>query len=393
MNGRDCDIAIVGGGLAGGLIALALAKQRPEVTVRLFEAGPSVGGQHRWSWFSRDMSREGKLLMRNFSVTRWNDGYDVRFPGDRQTLDTRYRSLSSDDFAAGLAAALRAGTVRTNCPVEAFDANGVTLKGGERVTAGAVIDCRGFAPTPHLTGGWQVFHGQYVRTEGNHGVKRPMIMDASVGQTDSYRFVYLLPIGDRELLMEETYYQAHPRVDEEALTRRLGRYAGKKYWKYEVQRVETGVLPIIAGGDFEAWQDERRIAGVARAGTHAGFLHPLTGYTLPFAVESALAVGRQADLSGPALAAMLEQRARAHWRTTRFYRRLATIVFGGARPSKRWKLFARFYDLPEPLIERFYAARSTRRDRLRILCGKPPVSPLRAVRALLTARTPLTSDA
>ena len=36
-----CDIAIVGGGLAGGLIALALRRKRPDCDVRLIEeTGP-----------------------------------------------------------------------------------------------------------------------------------------------------------------------------------------------------------------------------------------------------------------------------------------------------------------------------------------------------------------
>ena len=32
-----CDLAIVGGGLAGGLIALAVARQRPELKIVLIE--------------------------------------------------------------------------------------------------------------------------------------------------------------------------------------------------------------------------------------------------------------------------------------------------------------------------------------------------------------------
>jgi len=56
-------------------------------------------------------------------------------------------------------------------------------------------------------------------------------------------------------------------------------------------------------------------------------------------------------------------------------------------------MFRRFYSLSDGLIERFYAARSTRADKVRILCGKPPVSPLRAVGALLTSRPRLREDA
>ena len=389
MSARTCDMAIVGGGLAGGLIALAVTEKRPDLTVRLFEAGAVLGGNRRWSWFSSDLTREGRALMKRFPAVRWNDGYDVRFPDDRRRLDSHYRSLASADFAAALERLLPEGTIRANCRAAAFDAAGVALDGGERIAARAVIDCRGFAPTPHLSGGWQAFYGQHVRTARPHGVMRPVIMDASVGQTGGLRFVYLLPLGEHELLLEDTYYQPRGSLDEEAMIRRLARYAGKNRWDCEVLGVETGVLPVISGGDFEPWQAERRIAGVARAGAHAGFLHPLTSYTLPFAVETALAVARAADLPGPELAAMLEERARAHWERTRFHRRLATLLFGAARPNRRWKMLARFYDLPEPLIERFYAARTTRADRLRILCGTPPVSPLRAVRALLTSRPTL----
>jgi len=44
----------------------------------------------------------------------------------------------------------------------------------------------------------------------------------------------------------------------------------------------------------------------------------------------------------------------------------------------------RFYRLPEPLIGRFYAGRSTFRDKARILAGRPPVPIGRAIRALLS---------
>ena len=36
----QCDVAIVGGGLAGGLLALALAKKRPDCDVRLMAGRP-----------------------------------------------------------------------------------------------------------------------------------------------------------------------------------------------------------------------------------------------------------------------------------------------------------------------------------------------------------------
>jgi lycopene beta-cyclase len=146
---------------------------------------------------------------------------------------------------------------------------------------------------------------------------------------------------------------------------------------------------VVTGGDFAAFQRDQRIDGVGVAGARGGFVHPLTSYTLPFAVESALAIAAADDHSGERLATMLEERARRHWRATRFYRRLGAMLFGAAAPEHRWRVFARFYRLPEPLIERFYAGRSTLADRARILCGRPPVPIGRALGALATSQSPL----
>ena len=45
----------------------------------------------------------------------------------------------------------------------------------------------------------------------------------------------------------------------------------------------------------------------------------------------------------------------------------------GAAPAARRKVLERFYRLPEPLIERFYAGDLTRADQARILIGRPPI--------------------
>lgn len=393
MSGRRCDIAIVGGGLAGGLIALALQRARPEIAVRVVEAGKSAGGNHRWSWFASDLDAEGEALMRPLRTARWDEGYDVAFPGHIRRLATPYRSLASEDFAAALARELPPGTIDSGKPVRALLPDSVVCEGGETIAARAVIDCRGFEPTPHLCGGWQVFLGRHMRTAAPHGVERPVIMDATVDQLGGYRFVYVLPLGADELFIEDTYYQDTPMLDRSALSRRIDGYCERHGWTGELLGSETGVLPVVTGGDFRRWQAERRVEGVARAGAHAGFIHPLTSYTLPFAVETALAVAREGDLPGDQLAAMLEARARAHWKRTRFYRRLGSMLFGAARAHERWRVFGRFYHLDEKLIERFYAARSTRADRMRVLCGRPPVPLGRALGALTSSRPPLVKAA
>ncbi len=67
-------------GLAGGLIALALRRARPELSVVLIEQDEVLGGNHRWSWFATDLPDGGEALLAPFRKTEWA-GYDVRFPG------------------------------------------------------------------------------------------------------------------------------------------------------------------------------------------------------------------------------------------------------------------------------------------------------------------------
>ena len=119
MSGRHCDIAIVGGGLSGGLIAAAIALQRPEITLRLIESGKRLGGNHRWSWFDTDLSPAGRELLMPFRKNEWDKGYDVGFPDHIRRLSTPYRSMSSPDFDAALRRALPWASIRLSATVAA----------------------------------------------------------------------------------------------------------------------------------------------------------------------------------------------------------------------------------------------------------------------------------
>ena len=70
---------------------------------------------------------------------------------------------------------------------------------------------------------------------------------------------------------------------------------------------------------------------------------------------------------------------------------LSTMLFGAASPKGRYKVLERFYHLPQGLIERFYAGRSTWADRARILVGKPPVRIGAAIASLTGRGCPLAS--
>jgi len=204
MSIRHADIAILGGGLAGGLIALALRKARPDCDLLLVEQDNVLGGNHVWSFFGSDVGKAGRELLAPMVDGAWS-GYSVRFPQYQRDLSTSYYSMTSARFDAAIRAALPADAILTGARVLAAGTGAVTLADGTRIEAGAVIDARGIRLQGQLSGGWQKFLGQRVKLAQPDGLTKPIVMDATVEQVDGYRFVYCLPFGPDEIFIEDTY--------------------------------------------------------------------------------------------------------------------------------------------------------------------------------------------
>jgi lycopene beta-cyclase len=380
-----CDVAIVGGGLAGSLIALALQAKRPDCDVRIVEAGATLGGDHVWSFFGSDVAQADRWLVAPLVVHAWR-GYDVAFPNLTRQIDATYYSLTSERLDAVVRARLPERALILNARVLAVSATAVVLADGDRIEAGAVIDCRGPGDLATLELGWQKFVGQELALAAPHGAAGPTVMDATVEQIDGYRFVYCLPFGERRMFVEDTYYSDTPDLDGTAIGARIADYAQGRGWQVEaVVRGEAGVLPITLGGDFDGyWRSTG--SNIAKAGMRAGLFQPATGYSLPDAVRLAIRLAAQSDLSGAALASFTHDYARTAWKRGAFYRMLNAMMFRAGDPAERWRIIERFYRLDPMLITRFYAGRSSLKDKARILTGKPPVPVASAIRVLRTTQ-------
>lgn len=356
-------LVIAGGGLAGCLVALALARLRPEVPFVLVEQGERFGGDHVWSFFDADVAAEDRWLVEPIVAARW-ESYDVRFPKRARTLPTPYNSTRSELLDAIVRERLRPDQYRL----------------GARADESTIdVDARGAAALDALDLGWQKFVGRHVRLATPHGLDRPIVMDACVDQSDGYRFVYCLPFAEDRLLIEDTYYSTDPALDRAALGARIEAYAEAQGWRVAaIEGEEAGVLPVAMGGDFDAFWPEGEWR--ARIGLRGGFFHPMTGYSLPDAVRIALLIARQRDFS--VLPRLLRAEARRLWGARGFYRLLARMLFRAAEPVERYRVLQHFYRLDPVLIERFYAGGTTLADKARILSGRPPVPVLRALRAL-----------
>lgn len=350
------DIFIIGGGLSGLLTAWRILDVNPDITIQLHEARSDIAGDHTWSFNETDIAPELRVWLKPFVAYRW-DRYDVQFPKRRRTLEVAYCTGNSDTLRA--------------CMQPFIDSGRLIVETGRAVMAtdieGPVIDASGYTPRADEFPGWQKFVGRVIRTAVPHGLDHPVIMDATVEQIDGYRFVYLLPFTDREILVEDTYFSDSANLSENEIGARLDDYIAAKGWSdHTVLRHEKGVLPMMMATD--------RKDASTKIGLGGGFAVAATGFTVPHAVEVADYIARVIAREGvQSVATAIPEFRRQHIRRERYARLLNRMFFRAGTPAQRYKILQRFYGFREGLIRRFYRNGLRRRDKARIVIGKPPV--------------------
>ncbi|HVU52189.1 MAG TPA: lycopene beta-cyclase CrtY [Polyangia bacterium] len=363
---------ILGGGLSGGLAALALADAGRGAGVVVVEAGDTLGGNHTWSCHETDLDEAGRAIVTPLIAHRW-PRHVVRFPGRERRLEGGYLTVTSERFERLVRERLaRAGaTVLTGARAVEVGARGVRLADGRALEADVVLDARGPELAPRVAGGgFQKFVGVEVALEDDGPWDAPVVMDASVEQIDGFRFVYVLPFSRRHVLVEDTVYSEHGRLDADELERRAVAYAEQHGARVaRVLRREVGVLPLPAERPREVGSPVAGPRPLA-IGYRGGFFHGVTGYSLPEAARVAQAIARGA--TPQETAAALDALVRERGRQRSLERLLARLMFGAMPPSTRWTALERFYRLPSATIARFYASRTTAVDRARLLLGRPP---------------------
>ncbi|WP_410217251.1 lycopene beta-cyclase CrtY [Paracoccus sp. (in: a-proteobacteria)] len=375
------DIVLAGAGLANGLIALALRKARPDLSVLLLDQADGPADGHTWSCHDTDLAPHWLDRLVPIRKGNWPD-QEVRFPQFSRRLRAGYGSIDGP----GLAGLVRqtGAEIRWSSTIRDLDGAGVTLQDGTHIAASCVIDGRGAKPSPHLAVGFQKFVGIEIETDSPHGVRRPLIMDATVPQQDGYRFIYLLPFSPTRILIEDTRYSDGGALDNEALAAASHAYARERGWTGREVRRESGILPIALAHDAPGfWGDHA--TGPVPVGLRAGLFHPVTGYSLPYAAQVADLVAdlaRAGRLTTDSLRDAVQDFALKRAQQDRFLRLLNRMLFRGCPPERRYTLLQRFYRMPEGLIERFYASRLTTVDQLRLVTGKPPIPLSRAFRCL-----------
>ena len=371
MPDSHLDLALVGGGLQNGLVALAALAARPDARVAIFERGGSLGGNHTWCFHQDDVPEAARPWIEPLVARAW-PGYEVRFAAYERALASTYACITAkrfDEVVRARVAAAPNASVHLGAEVIAVEPGRAVVRDGARtreVRAATVIDARG-PDRAGGTGGWQKFVGLELALARPHGLDVPILMDATVDQLDGFRFVYVLPLAPDRLLVEDTCFSDGAQLDAAAMHARVLAYAEARGWHArEIVREERGVLPMT-------WDAEVTppVPGLVSGGYGGGWFHPVTGYSFPIALRLAAAVGEaigRGDDAAAAVAALVP----AHRAQLRFARRLVWMMFRWFPPERRAGVLEHFYRLPEDSVRRFYALALTGRDRARLFLGRPP---------------------
>ncbi|MDH3207151.1 MAG: lycopene beta-cyclase CrtY [Gemmatimonadota bacterium] len=363
------DYALAGGGLQNGLLALALRAWQPNVRIALLERENRLGGNHTWCFHRGDVSEESHRWLSPLVEHQW-DGYRVAFPGAEHRIDEPYFGVSSDRFHSVVAGAIEGhadSQLFLATDVAGLGPHSLTLDSGAEVTATVVVDARGpLRASGSAPAGYQKFLGLEIELEEPHDLDLPVLMDATVDQSEGYRFFYLLPMGPRRVLVEDTYFSDSPQLALDPLRDGVLSYAARRNWRVAaIRREESGVLPMPWSGTFRP-----QSSGPLLGGYRGGWFHPGTGYSFPVAARlAAFVASRPPDaLFGEELLDF----SRRHQRQVAFTQTLNRLLFRWYPPSRRRAIFERFYRLPATTIQNFYALRLNRADQFRLLFGRPP---------------------
>ncbi len=378
MGEFDYDLVFAGCGLASGLSAFLIRKERPTARILVLDAGRPTEWDQTWSF----QTVPGRLQETGSAVFQapeqswlapflsgyWSR-YEVKFPGLRRVMNLPYASIRYQDFIQQLRLSL-GPCYREGVWISQVEPQAVTLHDGTKIRARCVVDARGWGSADaSLPSGYQKFVGLQLQLQEPHGLKHPILMDATIPQEDGFRFMYVLPWTENTMLIEDTHYSRDPAIDFEAYEKEILHYAQKQSWVLDkVIGSEQGALPIPLYGQ------ERPDTGIIPTiGVRAGLFHPTTGYSIYESIMIAEWLAREAKWDAKDLSRKLNKLTSERWRQHEFYRRLNNMLFLASVDDQRYRVLEKFYEHEEGLVARFYSGQTNARDKLAILSGKPPV--------------------
>ncbi len=362
VRGRREGVLIAGGGLAGCLAALAMARYRPEVPLLIVEERERFGGEGYQSWFDAEVEGPEAALVRPLAAQAW-PGFYIAFPGFSRKLKADCAGFDGASLHTAMLATLAPNQMRLGVKVVAVRDDALVLDGGEEIKAEGAIDARGLSHSPALDLHYEARLERTYRLAAPHNVDRPVLIDATGEQGAGFAFRQIVPLDERRLLVADALISHHGQPGEAARAR-LDHYVALRGWSDSAIESEAALArPLPSGGDFAAFW---RIGGAraARLGARGGFFHPVTGRKVGDAARAAMLLTRLRDFTGAALHDALEAEAQRLWRARAFLRGLNAPAAGDGEAQR--ERAARLFQLDPGLIARFHADRLGLLDRRKV---------------------------
>ena len=176
MVGHEPHLIIVGGGLTGSLVALLLAKERPDLDVLLLEASNRLGGNI--GPFEDDFEDEVVSgFLDPLVVCRWSRGI-IANSGRTGAVQGNFAYAAAEQLHAEILGTLSPRSYRLGCTVSRIASDGVWLNSGEFIAGEHVIDTRQAPGTDRADA---VFvRSTTYKCRVPHGLVVPILIDATL---------------------------------------------------------------------------------------------------------------------------------------------------------------------------------------------------------------------
>lgn len=279
----DDSILILGGGLAGLSLAVQLVEHGVDRPITVLEPRTGYTDDRTWCFWDTDAHPFRDAIEQRW--WQWRVATDAA-PGITCT-STRYpycRLPAGRFYAAALAILADAANVRV---VKGVGARDIWAESGGRLAAvtddgvyraGLVFDGRPPGPGTWPLNGhpfmWQDFMGW--RVTGRPGSFDPDtldLMDFREAPADAVRFLYVLPLSDREALLETTLFTQGPPGHTDHTAYLNAALAARSGGPSAIAATEHGRIPMTT-----APPPLPARANVIPIGTRAGAPRPSTGY-------------------------------------------------------------------------------------------------------------------
>jgi lycopene beta-cyclase len=363
-RGRNHGLLIAGGGLAGSLAALAMARLRPEVPMLLVAEGHSLGGRGTLLVLDAMLGEAERALLAPLAARSW-DGFYALLPSRARKLKLRCHAIEAAALDAALRAALRPEQLRIEAKIVAVRDDSLLLAGGETVGGIGAIDARGWAHQTTLELGWRHGVSRTVRTPAPHRLDLPVAADTSLGSASGCALFTCVPLDAERLVIERITYARAIEAEAGEGSAAIDAYLSARGWGgAETEAEERFSTAVPLGGDFGGYW---RIGGarVAKLGARGGFFGLGIGPAVGDAAEAAVALARRHDFGGASLHDAFEDAAAGLWRRREFARAFARrLVEGGGCDAVE-----ALYGSEAATVARFFEERLGVLERRRLLAA------------------------